>query len=387
MRNVAGRLQGGAERSRASKRKKTSNRSSKEDNLTYSASDINTELSSETAATSASSVLRERMRLNLRSRFHLVSHFLPVRSTSNDSEEANCAHEATDTIVTLCRVLNQPYAVVLTSLVYLQMYRNASDRWRSSAQPFAAPPPKMERHEQFLIAASCVLLAWKYREDDVRVSKSSGKIFEFTSVLYKVYVAQSKNSSAPPSVSRWMLQDEGKEILKLKSQLIEHENHLLHALDYHVGPVPLPHKLIPSYVRKFLIAIANDLSDLQDLALKMDNLVGLLVLDCYKTRICLDYTPGEILVSCIFKSVSLLTVAGAYPRVLSPQLGPEGYIGHIQEVEARLNTFISALGKSEITADRIAQCLCDMRRYIRPSRQGDVTCTEGNIGEREIKPR
>ncbi|CDR94303.1 hypothetical protein, conserved [Babesia bigemina] len=387
MRNDAGKRQGGAEPSKAFKQQRTSNTLSKEEHLSYSASEVNTDLPSAVSETCGSSPLRERIRLNMRARFHLVSHFLSRKPTSNDVEEEKCEHEASDTILTLCKVLNQPYSVVLTSLVYLQMYRNASDRWRESLQPSAGSPRKMERHEQFLIAASCVLLAWKYREDDVRVNKSNGKIFEFTSVLYKVYVAQSKNSSSPPSVSRWMLQDEGKEILKLKSQLIEHENHLLHALNYHVGPVPLPHKLIPSYVRRFLIAIAKDLSDLQDLALKMDDLVGLLVLDCYKTRICLDYTPGEILVSCIFKAVSLLTVAGAYPRVLSPQLEHEGYLGHIKETEARLNTFISALGKSDITADRIAQCLNDMRRYVRPPRKGEVTRTDGNIGEREIKPR
>lgn len=40
--------------------------------------------------------------------------------------------------------------------------------------------------------------------------------------------------------------------------------------------------------------MAGDISDLQDIALMLDNLVGMLVLDCYKTQICLDYTPGEI---------------------------------------------------------------------------------------------
>ncbi|GIX63053.1 uncharacterized protein BcabD6B2_24880 [Babesia caballi] len=344
-------------------------------------------------ATASSRSLRDRVRIDLHARFLLASQFLPAEPSLEEELAVRSTLQTADTIVTLCRVLNQPYAVVLTALVYLQMYKNSSARWRavtyeglpttpatinrsfgsSSQQPSDSAAREVERHEQFLIAASCVLLAWKYREDDVRVSKASGKIFEFTSVLYKVYVAQSENCLAAPSVSGWMLQDEGKEITKLKTQLIEHETHLLHALDYHVGPVPLPHRvghsqarrdlvqLIQSYVRKFLIAIANDLSDLQELASKLDDLVGLLVLECYKTRVCIDYTPGEVLVTCIFKAVCLLTVTNEYPRVFAPSPPQSDYFAHVDDLESRLCDFMSALDQPDISVDRVAQCLCEIR--------------------------
>ncbi|ORM41985.1 uncharacterized protein BXIN_1064 [Babesia sp. Xinjiang] len=340
------------------------------------ASEASPAVTTEDATSTEVSSIREKVRNNLRARFQLAARLLPAEPATEETK--NYSSQAPDTIVTLCKVLNQPYSVVLTALVYLQMYKNASDRWNAissqrnvtapdkwrsvamgSCEPSTSSSEDMDRHEHFLVAASCVLLAWKYREDDVRVAKSAGKIFEFTSVLYKLYVAQDKNCSGTPSVSSWMLQDEGKEITKLKMQLLEHETHLLHALDYHVGPVLTPHKLIPAYVRKFLIAIANDLSDLHELAQQLDNLVGLLLLECYKTRICIDYNPGEILVSCIFKAACLLTVSGAYPHVFGTQ--SKDYFKYIKEMNSRLNNFISALGKREIGAERIAQCLADMR--------------------------
>ncbi|KAK1936015.1 hypothetical protein X943_000946 [Babesia divergens] len=316
----------------------------------------------------ATSAVRSSVLQNLRSRFQLASHLLQPSSAIEDKYHEQCAYRVSDTIVTLCSVLNLSHAVALTALVYLQMYKNSSKSWlRSTLQP---PPEKdkisgreIKRHEQFVMAAACVLLAWKYREDDTRVSKSTRKIFEFLSALYKVYVTQSEKYLGTPSVSGWMLQDEGTEINKLKSQLIEQESHLLQALDYHVGPVPLPHKLVPAYVRKFLIAMAGDISDLQDTALMLDNLVGMLVLDCYKTQICLDYTPGEILVSCIFKAACILDVAEIHPRVFTPSPQSQSYVSHVKDMECRLRDFLTAVGGPVSNVDRISDCLYDIRRY------------------------
>ncbi|GFE54054.1 hypothetical protein BaOVIS_014580 [Babesia ovis] len=335
----------------------------------------NTSCTANSSTTTISS-LRERVRNNLRARFQLASQFMPTASAVEETHPS--VSEAADTIVALCRALHQPFSVLLTALVYLQMYKNASDRWKSitssictgakmSKPPISAATSDfshrygvhIERHENFLVAASCVLLAWKYREDDIRSSKSTGKIFEFTSVLYKLYVAQNVTDVNVPSVSAWMLQDEGKEITKLKTQLLAHEAHLLHALDYHVGPIPLPHKLIPTYVRKFIIATATDLSECNEVAKHLDHLVGLLILDCYKTRICIDYNPGEILVSCIFKGACLLSVSGLYPDIFGSV--SEDHFSTAVEIESRLNNFLSTLGRAEISTNRISRCLADMR--------------------------
>lgn len=314
------------------------------------------------------------LRESLKNRFYLASQFLPFVSLEADDYEDVCAYRTAETLVKVCRVLELSYAVTLTGLVYLQMYKNSSKRWREIAHNDSGDetsPRKMGCRDQLLIAGACILLAWKYREDGIGGSKSSRKIFELSSALYKIYAVQSKKCSGVPSVSGWMLQDEGNEINKLKTQIIEHESHLLQSLDYHIGPIPLPHKLIPAYVRKFLIATAGDISDLQEVAERMDDLVGVLVLDCYKTQICLDYTPGDILSACIFKAACLLSVAGIYTAIFSPDTPDRKFTDHATDMESRLNKFFSFIGHSVTTTDRILHCLWDIRRYSKLFKEDD----------------
>ncbi|EDO07222.1 uncharacterized protein BBOV_IV008680 [Babesia bovis T2Bo] len=324
--------------------------------------------------------LRESIKTKLRARFSLAYNFMLSDPAVHNSP--NCSISSADTVVTLCRALRQPYSVVLTALVYLQLYKNASDHWKSHyrSQDIIVTHPKScpsngaiidndghpvtdpGSHEHFLVAAACVLLAWKYREDDTRVTKSTGKIFEFTSVIYKLYVAQTSSGGNIPSVSGWMLRDTGQEITRLKTQLLEHEAHLLHALNYHVGPIPIPHKLIPAYVRKFLIALCPDFSEIQELCQQFEHYVCLLVLDCYKTRICIEYSPGEILVSCIFKTACLLSESGAYDL---PMFGDgTNFFDAATTLDARLRGFISSLGQVEISAKQVVRCMFDIRLLV-----------------------
>lgn len=310
---------------------------------------------------------RTDIKRRLKERLCLAYQFMPPATNAKVEYDDQCAHKASETIVKLCRVLELSHTVVLTALVYLQMYKNSSRCWlkdESSTSAKGQPPPREMRYQdQFIIAGACILLAWKYREDDLRVSKSSRKIFELSSAIYRMYTGQHAKCPGLPSVSGWMLQDEGHEINRLKNQLIERESHLLRSIDYQIGPVSLPQKLMPAYLRRFLIAIAGDISELHQVSETMENLVGVLILECYKTQICIDYKPPEILVACIFKAICLLSVAGIYTEFFTPSSAETKFSDHANEMDTRLQGFIGSLGRSISSIERISQCLWDMRRY------------------------
>ncbi|XP_953870.1 uncharacterized protein TA06320 [Theileria annulata] len=219
-----------------------------------------------------------------------------------------------DTILLLCQKLNLSLPTLLTALVYLQLYRNSSKTWITSNKSDSGKTTLSRRvvsksDEQFLTASACVLLSWKYKEDEIGLIKSTRKLFDISTTVYKVIVSQNSRFTSIPSVSSWMLQDDGEEMKNLKSQILDRENQLLHSLDYFIGPIPLPDLLVGPYVRLFLVSVSNEFTELQDFAKKLQEVVLLLVIDIYKTQMCVNYTPDELVAISIIKACCLLSFA------------------------------------------------------------------------------
>ncbi|EKX74046.1 hypothetical protein BEWA_040840 [Theileria equi strain WA] len=256
------------------------------------------------------SSLRDEVKDNIMNKLKFASELLQV-PVAGELYEERCALKTAETIILFCHKLDLSFSTLLTALVYLQLYKNSSKQWRNSKQySIAISSSKrkkfLKRDEQFLTCAACVLLAWKYKEDEIGATKSSKKLFDISTTLYKIIVSQSSRKTPEMSVSAWMLQDNGDEITRLKSHIIEHETHLLHALDYFIGPIPMPHTLIGAYVKFFVMAVSLEISDHHEYAKKLQDLVEILILDCYKTQMCIDYTPNELVAICIIKAACLL---------------------------------------------------------------------------------
>eukprot|EP00375_Theileria_parva_P003740 XP_766426.1 hypothetical protein [Theileria parva strain Muguga] len=254
-----------------------------------------------------------------------------------------------DTVLLLCQKLNLSLPTLLTALVYLQLYRNSSKSWITSTK-FNHEKNGLNRRvvsksdEQFLTASACVLLAWKYKEDEIGLLKSTRKLYDISTTVYKIIVSQNSKFTSTPSVSSWMLQDDGEEIKNLKSQILDRENQLLHSLDYFIGPIPLPDSLVGPYVRLFLVSVSNEFTELQSYAKKLQEVVRLLVIDIYKTQMCINYTPNELVAISIIKASCLLSFVDENFDIFKFNFEGDNFHQKSREIENKLEKFLSSVG-------------------------------------------
>lgn len=54
------------------------------------------------------------------------------------------------------------------------------------------------------------------------------------------------------------------------------------------------------------MAVSLEIADHHGYAKKLQNLVEILILDCYKTQMCIDYTPNELVAICTIKGACSL---------------------------------------------------------------------------------
>ncbi|KAK2194869.1 Cyclin-like superfamily [Babesia duncani] len=239
----------------------------------------------------------------IKSRFCLASSLVPLGAVKVDPEQTH-KMETGDFIITICQILKLPIGIIFAALTYLQLYLRTSEE--STRLGLVTKSREFfGNDEKSITAAACVLLAWKALEDTLGPQGACRKLFELVSALYKLSVFPFNNGT---SVSRWIKNDNGAEVKRLKTQIIEHETKLLHAIDYRVGPLALPHTILPLYTRKFVLAASQDFVFLKTKCMQIENLAGLFLLECYKSKICLEYEPHELVVACIIKANSILQV-------------------------------------------------------------------------------
>ncbi|UKK00680.1 hypothetical protein MACK_000754 [Theileria orientalis] len=307
---------------------------------------FNTE--SETESCKAS--LKDRLKSSIMSTLNLVCD-TPYYKISWEFYEERSTVRAADTIYIFCHKLSLSLPTLLTALVYLQLYKNASRKWRSTNQYLIAAKGQRRRKflkwdDQYLSAAACVLLAWKYKEDEIGLVRSTKKLYDLSVTLYKIIVFQSSRKTDNLSVSSWMLQDSGEEIKTLRSQILDRENQILHALDYFIGPIPLPYSFISPYCKLFLLSMTDDIVDNQEYYRKLEQVVTFLVVDFYKTQLCIDYTPNEIVAIAIIKSSCLLSFVDEKYDVCKYNFNNDNLFKNAQDLENRLSKFISSLSDS-----------------------------------------
>nr|PVC53315.1 hypothetical protein MACL_00000162 [Theileria orientalis] len=294
--------------------------------------------------------LKDRIKSSFMSKLNLVCD-TPYYKIGWEFYEERSSIRAADTIYIFCHKLGLSLPTLLTALVYLQLYKNASRKWRATKHYVVAGKGKRRRKflkwdDQYLTAAACVLLAWKYKEDEIGLVRSTKKLYDLSVTLYKIIVLQSSKKTDNMSVSSWMLQDSGEEVKTLRSQILDRENQILHALDYFIGPIPLPDSFISPYCKLFLLSMADDLMDNQEYCRKLEQVVTLLVTDFYKTQLCVEYTPNEIVAIAIIKSSCLLSFVDEKYDVCKYNFNNDNLFKNAQDLEDRLSKFISSLSDS-----------------------------------------
>ncbi|UKJ88281.2 hypothetical protein MACJ_000725 [Theileria orientalis] len=312
--------------------------------------EIAKKVNDESVTESFKASLRERIKSSIMSTLNLVCD-TPYYKIGWEFYEERSTIRAADTIYIFCHKLSLSLPTLLTALVYLQLYKNASRKWRSTKHYAIASKGQRRRKflkwdDQYLSAAACVLLAWKYKEDEIGLVRSTKKLYDLSVTLYKIIVFQSSKKTDNLSVSSWMLQDSGEEIKTLRSQILDRENQILHALDYFIGPIPLPDSFISPYCKLFLLSMTDDLVDNQEYCRKLEQVATFLVVDFYKTQLCVDYTPNEIVAIAIIKSSCLLSFVDEKYDVCKYNFNNENLFKNARDLENRLSKFISSLSDS-----------------------------------------
>lgn len=117
-----------------------------------------------------------------------------------------------DCIVSLSKSLNLPISYTATALGYFQLYKSIPE---SSWDKHATSVYKKFNGQignvlgSNILAATCILLAWKYREDESSNPKCIKKLFELSSGIYRLIVSSDNKDSANISASRWILDTGG----------------------------------------------------------------------------------------------------------------------------------------------------------------------------------
>ncbi|KAF8819202.1 hypothetical protein IE077_000160 [Cardiosporidium cionae] len=191
---------------------------------------------------------------------------------------------------------------------------------------------KFENTERKFVAAACILLAWKYKED-IESERCNRKLLELPRIIYRVLwehfrQEEEKCSPSPPSTSMegssiplpaslssytsssaWILQDNGVAFTKMKDRIKIYEIGLLRAIQYTIGPIPSPFPILQGYCKRFLIALTTGKCTYsQENMEKLRHRASLLLVDCYRTPLCLEYTVHELVVACIWRAAVLLNL-------------------------------------------------------------------------------
>ncbi|KEG03594.1 hypothetical protein YYE_01618 [Plasmodium vinckei vinckei] len=112
-------------------------------------------------------------------------------------------------------------------------------------------------------------------------------------------LCKKKKKNINISSSKWVLNNSGQKLQLLQKAIIYYEGEVLKSFNYFIKPKILSFELISFYITNFVSIMSdyikpNQVSYLQKLS-------SLIILDFYKTPLCLIFPPKEILIVCIIK--------------------------------------------------------------------------------------
>ncbi|WBY59332.1 cyclin-like protein [Plasmodium yoelii yoelii] len=112
-------------------------------------------------------------------------------------------------------------------------------------------------------------------------------------------LCKKKKKNINISSSKWVLNNSGQKLQLIQKAMIYYEGEILKSFNYFIKPKILSFELIPFFITNF-VSIMNDYIQPNQIPY-LQKLSSLIILDFYKTPLCLIFPPKEILIVCIIK--------------------------------------------------------------------------------------
>ncbi|VTZ69756.1 conserved Plasmodium protein, unknown function [Plasmodium chabaudi chabaudi] len=164
-------------------------------------------------------------------------------------------------------------------------------------------------------------------------------------------LCKKKKKNINISSSKWVLNNSGQKLQLLQKAIIYYEGEVLKSFNYFIKPKILSFELIPLFITNF-VSIMNDYIKPNQVSY-LQKLSSLIILDFYKTPLCLIFPPKEILIVCIIKGYISLKLINSELDLDSVSL--ENFENKIKEY------ILSVSGDIPIDINRIKMALKEIR--------------------------
>ncbi|CAD2098759.1 conserved Plasmodium protein, unknown function [Plasmodium vinckei lentum] len=164
-------------------------------------------------------------------------------------------------------------------------------------------------------------------------------------------LCKKKKKNINISSSKWVLNNSGQKLQLLQKAIIYYEGEVLKSFNYFIKPKILSFELIPFFITNF-VSIMNDYIK-PNQASYLLKLSSLIILDFYKTPLCLIFPPKEILIVCIIKGYISL-------KLINSELDLD--FVSLENFENKIKEYIlSVSGDIPIDINRIKMALKEIR--------------------------
>lgn len=165
-----------------------------------------------------------------------------------------------------------------------------------------------------------------------------------------------KNKDLYISCSKWIIDSKSQELLNMQELIIYYEQKILKSIDFYFKLNVDILEILPSTVHMFIHYIEIYVSNKKVLQ-HLDKMCLLVIMDLYKTPLCLIYTPKEILIVCLLKAFFKLCVI--YDMFNS-------CISNIEAFEEKMKLFVEKIfTDTPLSLDRIKVALQELRSILR----------------------
>ncbi|CAD2098789.1 conserved Plasmodium protein, unknown function [Plasmodium vinckei brucechwatti] len=164
-------------------------------------------------------------------------------------------------------------------------------------------------------------------------------------------LCKKKKKNINISSSKWVLNNSGQKLQLLQKAIIYYEGEVLKSFNYFIKPKILSFQLIPFFLTNF-VSIMNDYIKPNQVPY-LQKLSSLIILDFYKTPLCLIFPPKEILIVCIIKGYISL-------KLINSELDLDPV--SLENFENKIKEYIlSVSGDIPIDINRIKMALKEIR--------------------------